>query len=286
MKEELDFTAPVMMFKERVGEHEFIRFTTTRHGGVSTGEYESFNLGAFCGDNPENVEKNRLLLCKELELDNFFLFIPHQVHGDKIFDINDVDFLLGGTEWHQEQLDGYDAIITNVSDLVIGITTADCAPVVFYDPVRKVIAAAHAGWRGTAKEIVCKVVDAMRKNHDCNVKNIKTTIFPTICGDIYKVGPEVIFEMSKTSVDVREYSYLYNNQKGEFFLDLVEANRKMLLNAGILPQNITLLNDCTYTWDADFFSARRQGYNCGRMVSGIVMKDLSLSTDENSFNFE
>lgn len=283
MKDELIFTVPVIKLEEQIGDYEFIRFTTTRHRGTSTGEYASFNLGIFSGDLPENVRKNRNLLCKELRIDESLLFVPRQIHGDKIFDIN-ATFFLEALEGHRKEIDGYDALITDVSGVAIGITTADCTPIVFYDPVRRVTAAAHAGWRGTAQEIVCKVVEAMIKKHQCDVKNIKATIFPCIGKDVYQVGQEVITCMAKTCIDIDDLVEISPYKEEKYYFDLAGANRRMLLYSGLLSENITMLNDCTYTGNENFFSARRQGYDCGRMVSGIIMKDLS-SCNEKDFDF-
>lgn len=288
MKEELDYNAPVMKFTERVGDYEFTRFTTTRHGGISTGEYDSFNLSFTCGDKPGNVKHNRDILSRELgstDGHEYFLYVPTQVHGDRIFDI-DTDYFLNGWETQQEQLDGYDALISTVTDFPIAVTTADCVPVVFYDPVAHVIAVAHAGWRGTAKQIVSKVIASMIENHRCKVINIKATIFPCISRDMYEVGEDVIDAIDETPLELSDVVECCERPSGDvFYLDLATANRNLLLAAGILPENITMLNECTYTWSDDFFSARRQGIGCGRMLSGILMKNLREHEDENNLIF-
>lgn len=271
MKEISESAAAVRQFEEQAGPYAFVRFTTTRYGGVSQDEYASFNLGEFCGDEPECVSENRRLLCNALGVAPDRLFIPHQTHEDKIFDI-DRDFLFEAPLCRSEKLEGYDALITNVPGVALGITTADCAPVVFYDPVRHVIAAAHAGWRGTARQIVTKVAGALVDRYKCNPQHIKATVFPCISGREYEVGEEVVLAMVKAGVKAPDVLDPYRLAQGGFYLDLAEANRRMLLRAGLLPENITLFSECTYTFANRFFSARRQGYACGRMLSGVVMK--------------
>lgn len=270
MPSNLNLTLPVIQFTEQTNVCSFVRFTTTRHGGISTGKYDSFNLGYYGGDNPELVQKNRNILCKQLQIDPDLLFVPHQTHGD-VIKIIDATFLHNNQEYQESELDGVDALITSLPDVGIAITTADCVPVVFHCPQQAIIAAAHAGWRGTAANIAVKVIKKMQTDYSCEPQNIRATIFPCISSTIYEVGKEVIQAIAATGIDFKDVSRP-GNTPGRFFLDLTAVNYRQLLLAGLASQNISLLNDCTYTNNNDLFSARRQGINSGRMLSGIVMK--------------
>lgn len=266
----LNLALPVIQFTGQMNARSFVRFTTTRHGGISTGEYGSFNLGYYGGDNPESVKKNRDILCEKLEINPDLLFVPHQTHGD-VIKIIDTTFLNSNKACQEKELDGVDALITPLSDVGVAVTTADCVPVVFYCPQQAVIAAAHAGWRGTAANIAVKVVRKMNEYYNCQPQDIRATIFPCIGSDIYEVGKEVIQAIAATGIDFNDISRP-GNTSGRFFLDLAAVNYRQLVLAGLTAENISLLNNCTYTCNDDLFSARRQGINSGRLLSGIVMK--------------
>lgn len=266
---------PVVTWKYRTDACEFTCFTTTRHGGRSTGEYASFNLGAFCGDDPEKVASNRVLLCRELGIPPERLFIPRQIHEDKILRI-DAAFLSLPAGIRSETCEqGYDALITDCPGIALGVTTADCTPVVFYDPSNRVIAAAHAGWRGTARGIASRVAAEMVAGYGCSYATLRAFIFPSISARRYQVGSEVAEALEKTGIALEKIARRDPASPNRYYADVAEANRQQLLQAGLPPGNITRHTACTYEQDADFFSARRQGFACGRMVSGIVMNRLS-----------
>ncbi|MCC8172377.1 MAG: peptidoglycan editing factor PgeF [Parabacteroides sp.] len=273
MKEETSGT-PVLTWRHRTDACRFTCFTTTRHGGYSTGEYATFNLGAFCGDDPEKVAFNRAVLCRELGVRPDRLFIPRQIHEDGIFRI-DAAFLHQPAGLQSEILEqGYDALMTDRYGVALGITTADCTPVVFYDFARRAIAAAHAGWRGTARGISVRVTEEMIAAYGCSYATLRAVIFPSISAGCYQVGAEVAEALGKTGIAVEKVARPDPASPGRYFVDVAEANRLQLLQAGLPPGHIATHTACTYGQAADFFSARRQGFACGRMVSGIVMNRL------------
>lgn len=130
-------------------------FSTTRHDGYSTGRYASFNCNPYCGDIPEAVEKNKALLLSLLPDSVRLLAIPHQVHGTEVFQIQN-SFLKQTEEERRLALEGIDALVTNVPGVCLCISTADCIPVLLYDPTHKVIAAVHAGWRALWHDLYAK----------------------------------------------------------------------------------------------------------------------------------
>jgi len=138
-------------------------FSSCRKGGVSSGNYAEFNINTYCGDKEEDIVENRKILVsflnKKLNEDRAInednIILPHQVHGTKVLQI-DQDFIKLPQESRKEQLEGIDALMTNVSGVLIGVSTADCIPVIIYDTKHNAVAVVHAGWRGTKERIVEK----------------------------------------------------------------------------------------------------------------------------------
>jgi polyphenol oxidase len=246
---------------------EIAHFCTSRKGGTSVGNYASWNLSPFSGDDTESFNRNRAILCDKLGIKPENLIIPYQTHGIEVKEI-DVDFLeLSGNEkWNH--LNGVDAIFTNTPQICISITTADCVPLLFFDPVKQVVAAAHAGWRGTCGRIAEKTIAALTDRFDSNPADILVTIGPSISAKVYEVGPEVLNAFELAGFDTKEIAEIRNKA---IFLDLWQANQQALKKAGILTQNIEISGICTYTKHEQFFSARRLGIKSGRLLSGIML---------------
>ncbi len=141
--------------------------TTIQGGGVSKGSYATFNLGFYSGDNPENVHENRYRLESAADVEHGNLFIPYQTHSDKICIIDEAFLSLKDNDRYLK-LNEVDAVITDRKGVCIGVTTADCVPVLVYDPVKNILAAAHAGWKGTVTKIVYKTILAMMAHFGCD----------------------------------------------------------------------------------------------------------------------
>ena len=271
-KSNLDLEQPVLVFRNDYENHSCFRFTTTRHGGVSRGEYASFNLSTHCGDCQENVLRNRHILCEKLDVDDSLLFVPRQVHGDGIVVIDD-SFLSAYDPENGRCLPDCDALVSPLDDVCLGVTTADCVPVVFYCSDPSVVAVSHAGWRGTGKKIVNKVIASMTSIYGCNPENIEVTLFSCISKEVYEVGEEVVQAIKDTGIDMTGVA-LPGKGSGSYYLDLILANRRQLLLSGIPENRIEIIGDCTYSRQDDLFSARRQGIASGRILSGIVKKKI------------
>jgi uncharacterized protein, YfiH family len=241
-------------------------FVTTRHGGVSTGNYDSFNLGFFSGDNPDSVAQNRTILCDAINASPEKLFIPYQTHGDRICVI-DGDFILLNEAQQSLLLNDVDALITNQPDLCIGVTTADCVPVLIYDPIKNVAAVVHAGWRGTVARIAGKTIRLMVEKFGCNPEELVAAIGPSIGPDAFEVGADVADEFLRNGF---AQTILPNNHKPH--IDLWLANKQDLMEAGLQPHRIEIAGICTFTEHDRFFSARRLGVKSGRLVSGIMIR--------------
>lgn len=246
-------------------------FSTLRHEGYSKEAYASFNITHYCGDIEECVMRNRELLCKELDIDARHLIIPQQTHGKNVLDINE-SFLTSTHEKQQEALLDIDAVITQCSQICIGVSTADCVPVLLYDTRQKAIAAIHCGWRGVIHEIICSTITKMQDVYQTEAKDIVAVIAPSISQDAFEVGDDVYHIFSEKGWDMSEIARRYPTPKGtKWHIDLWAACCIQLEQMGVALRNIQVAGICTYQSPERFFSARRDGINSGRIFNGIMM---------------
>lgn len=251
-------------------------FSTTRHGGYSTGHYSAFNINCYCGDDEEHIRKNRELLCTLLGISDSHLVMPHQVHLTKVATIDETFLSLKTTE-RQEALEGVDALMTDMKGLCIGVSTADCIPVLLYDEAHHAVCAIHAGWRGTVKHIVKKAIASMQVAYGTLSQQLKAQIGPGIHLDSFEVGDEVYEAFANEGFEMPAISQLFpspstSHQSPKWHIDLPECNRLQLIAAGVMPQNIMVSPVCTFQQADDYFSARRLGINSGRIFTGIIIK--------------
>ncbi|MDE6179924.1 MAG: peptidoglycan editing factor PgeF [Phocaeicola sp.] len=242
-------------------------FSTTRYGGYSKGNYASFNCNGYCGDELSDVERNRELLCKLLAREGMELVIPHQTHSDRV-EIIDTDYVGGDEQSRMACLEGVDALATDIPGFCLCISTADCIPVLLYDSRNKVVAAVHAGWRGTVARITEKTLWAMSRRYGSQGKDLVACIGPGISEDAFEVGDEVYQAFYDAGFDMRFIA----RKKAKWHIDLWEANRLQLLACGVKPENVEVSGICTYYNNDVFFSARRQGIRSGRILSGIMLR--------------
>lgn len=190
----------------------------------------------------------------------------HQVHSDRIA-VVDSDRLT------REDLEGYDAFVTNVPGIALGARTADCVPVLLFDPENRAIAAVHSGWKGTVLKIAASTLKRMNGLYGTDAHKVRAVIGPCIGPESFQVGSEVAekfaaagFPMDVILADCGER--VPGTMKGGLHIDLWKANRWILEQAGVERDSILLAGVDTYT-DCRFFSARREGAACGRTVNSI-----------------
>ena len=239
-------------------------FSTTRHGGVGEGSYATFNCTHYCGDCPETVQANLEIVKAMLPERPHVLVIPRQTHTTNVRIITDVPA--------EAELHEVDAVVTRQKGFCLCVSTADCVPVLLYDKERQVIAAVHAGWRGTVGRIVEKTLEAMKAHYGTEGRDVIACIGPSISLESFEVGDEVYAAFEEAGFDMSRIARKYE----KWHLDLWEANRMQLLAYGVLPEHIEVAGICTYQHPDDFFSARRLGIKSGRILSGIVMNNLSI----------
>lgn len=257
---------PIELLYHDVGK-QCTAFSTTRSGGVSKGSYSSMNITHYCGDDADAVAQNRILLARTIGIKQENIILPRQTHGVESIAI-DEDFLQLDAEAKQQRLDSVDAIMTNLSGICIGVSTADCIPLLLHDEGKGVVAAIHAGWRGTAADIVSRTIDAMRSRYGTHPEDIRATIAPGISLEAFEVGDEV-YDVFAKLFDADAIARRYN---GRWHIDLWESNRLLLLKNGVKKENIAIAGICTYQNCDRFFSARRLGTASGRIFNGIVKK--------------
>jgi polyphenol oxidase len=241
-------------------------FSTTRIGGCSTNNYSSFNLGFNSGDVPENVTENRIKLCNSLEINPDRLIFPKQTHTATIRTIT-TDFFDLNKEGQKYFLNETDAVITNLKNICVAVKTADCVPVLLFDQRQKVVAAIHAGWRGTAQNIVLKTIHKMAEEFGSDPCDLFAGIGPSISPEVYEVGEEVWNKFAP------EFFHATDPPKScKKLLDLWSANFHQLIIAGVPDNQIEIANICTLSNPNQFFSARRDGLRTGRMATGIMIR--------------
>ncbi|MBQ8655617.1 MAG: peptidoglycan editing factor PgeF [Prevotella sp.] len=281
-----------------------VAFSSTRRGGVSAGLYGEFNINEYCGDAVDAIRQNRLSLCQQLSITPDRLIVPHQVHGTVVCTVSR-DFLTLSAAGRRQQLEGVDAVMTDVPQVCVGVSTADCIPVLLFDADRRAVCAVHAGWRGTVQRIVRRAVEAMQATYSTCPASLRAVIGPGISLDAFEVGEEVYEAFSAAGFDMQRIARRplkpppstlnpppspLHPQPSTFnpppstlnpppstlppkpHIDLWECNRQQLLACGVLAENIHVAGICTYQRCDDFFSARRLGINSGRIYSAVMLR--------------
>jgi YfiH family protein len=257
---------------------------STRSGGVSeTNGEKVLNLGAVEWDTRENVEENKRRFRVAIGASDLTLVSLHQIHSDVVRSFDAAP---------TKQCKG-DASVTNRAGLLLGVRTADCAPVLVVDPKKRVVAAIHAGWRGTLQRIVVKTIGQMQMEFGSRPRDMLAAIGPTIGGCCYEVGTEVasafaakfanaseFFDELRTGDEPNPLQWLNMMPPGHqpppnrVLLDLKKANRFQLLDAGIREENIFLTNLCTSCDVGRLFSYRKEGANSGRLMAVVGTRSL------------
>ena len=247
-------------------------FSSTRQGGYSEGRFGEFNINHYCGDDEEAIRKNREALCQLLHISDDRLLMPHQVHLTEVAVVNEELLLLPAEKQHQA-LEGIDAIMTDRVGVCIGVSTADCIPVLLYDKRHHAVSAIHAGWRGTVQRIVEKSIARMTAVYDTQPSELVAQIGPGIHLDSFEVGDEVYDAFTQAGFDMETISkkYPHSLNPSKWHIDLPECNRQQLVFSGIPAHSIAVSPVCTYQHHDTFFSARRLGIASGRIFTGIII---------------
>jgi YfiH family protein len=273
----------------------------TRHGGYSTSPHSGLNVSVSNDDSLENVLRNRLLALQSLGLETYPCATAWMVHSADVVTLDGEDWDDWKTDWpyRSYMIDDReliwttrprrkaDAIITKRRGVALAMSSADCAPLLFYDPARGVIAIAHAGWRGTARGIGAATINAMREQFGCQPEHIHAGIGPAIGACCYEVTEEVRrlflgenhFETLPTGERYRNlvrdsavFTVAELADRSSLRLDLWETNRNQLLLAGLSPEHIEVANTCTGCHKEHFYSYRAEHGKTGRFPSILALR--------------
>ena len=243
-------------------DNQIMAFSTERGCKDATLPYDGFNITYYTDDAPEHISTcRRMLSMVMLGISNDRLILPRQVHGTEIAEVTE--------ENRTDKFDGIDALITTLPGTCIGVSTADCVPILIYDTRARAIAAAHAGWRGTVARIGRKTIKAMAERYGSRAEDLKIVIGPSIGPDSFEVGDEVYDAFSEANFEMDKIAFKRN---GKWHIDLWQANALDMQHVGVPQQHILIAGICTYQQHERFFSARRLGIKSGRIYTGIMIK--------------
>ena len=235
----------------------------TRAGGISGGIYSGLNVGLGSDDDRDHVLGNRERVCRWFGSDSARLVTPHQIHSNTVFVAEDA---LGA------ERPKADAVVTSVPGLVVGILTADCGPVLLADPHARIVAAAHAGWRGAFDGIIENTVAAMERL-GAERSRIKACLGPSISRRNYEVGPEFVARFTERDTGLQRF-FTRSPNEGHSMFDLPGFTMLRLREAGVEAENLDM---CTYPDEERFFSYRRTTHRAepdyGRQISAISIME-------------
>jgi YfiH family protein len=257
---------PLFQFENLSRISNLAHFITTRIGGVSFPPNNSLNLGLHTNDNADHVLTNRALLAKKTGIGKEQFLYASQVHSGDVKIIDSTAIENGVLSQNPRT----DATITALPGICLMVMVADCVPLLLFDPVKKVSAVIHAGWRGTVHQITTNTIRAMIEHFGCHPADILAGIGPSIGPCCYEVGEDVR-EFVATSFGTTEGYLIQKNPSPKPHFDLWYANHKQLTDCGLQTDNIEISKLCTRCKSDIFFSSRASGGITGRFAAGICI---------------
>lgn len=244
---------------------------TTRLGGVSSGDFATMNLSFTRGDRLEDVMENHRRFAEAVGYQVEELVLTEQVHSTTIRRVGKTD--TGEVFVPQRTIRETDGLVTDEPGVVLMTFFADCVPLLFYDPVNHAVGNAHSGWRGTVNRMGQKMTEKMVEEFGTNPKDLIAVIGPSICQKCYEVSGDVIVEFQKT-FDETHWKKLYEEKaNGHYQLDLWQANRMILEQAGLKPEHICISGVCTNCHPELLFSHRFTKGKRGNLAAVIGLLD-------------
>jgi polyphenol oxidase len=232
-----------------------------RLGGFSSRPFDSLNFSASEGDSQENVSRNLEILCADLDVPTSSVVTMNQVHGDNVGIIDSMP--------QSEPV--ADAMITSLAGVFLGVRTADCAAILILDPINRVSAAIHAGWKGAVLKIAATVIDTMKRSFCSDPAKILAAIGPCVGSCCYEVDEKVLtpFKTSFSNADrfIHRMPQRNGKKSQSYGLDILSANRSVLMEEGVRPEGIFQVGLCTSCNESLFFSHRRDRGKSGRHLA-------------------
>ena len=240
---------------------------STRLGGVSQGIYQSMNLSFTRGDDDAAVQENFRRFCGAIGVSSERVVVSAQEHHTTIYNATAADCGRGVTRPR-----GYtdvDGLLTDEADVVLCTQYADCVPLFFVDPVRRVVGTSHSGWKGTVAQIGAVTVERMCRDYGCRREDIRAAIGPSIGPCCFEVDMPVYEAFCKMPVFDEACVRVRPGEK--FDIDLWEVNRRILREAGVREEHITVTDVCTKCHPDVFWSHRVTGTERGSLAGCIAM---------------
>lgn len=280
---------------------ELMHGSFTRSGGYSLPPFQGVNVSVGSGDERETVLRNRLLALRSLGVGMNPCATAWMIHSADVLTLDDEEWVDWRDDWPHRSydVDGYeliwttrprrkaDAVITRKRGVTLAMSSADCVPIMLYDPIREAIGLAHAGWRGTARGIAATIVDAMREQFGCQPEHLYAGVGPSIGACCYEVSENVRglfrgdlqFDEMPTDARYRNlvresavFSVRELSARASLRLDLWQTNRNQLLMAGLLPNHIEVAEICTSCERERFYSYRAEHGTTGRFPSLLALR--------------
>lgn len=268
--EEIREKVPVIRYKSFAQYPDVIHGFSTRLGGVSKEHLYSMNLSFSRGDERDNVVTNHKLFGKAVGYNPEKLVFSDQVHDTKIYIVDENDIGKGFSR--ESDIKEIDGLVTNVRDIPLITFYADCVPLFFYDKVRKVVGLAHSGWKGTVNNIAYQMIQVMNKKYGSKPEDIVVAIGPSICMDCYEVSYDVAEQFEKKYKNTEIDHILLSKGEGKYQLDLHQACKYNLINAGVLAENISMPDACTCCNPDVLYSHRASKGMRGNLAAVIMLK--------------
>lgn len=244
---------------------------STRLGGVSEGCYSSLNLSFTRGDREEAVRENFRRMGNALGVRCEDMVFTQQTHTTNVRVVTDQDRGMGIVR--PRSYADVDGLVTNVPGICLVTFFADCVPLYFLDPVKKVISLSHSGWRGTVGKIGRRTVELMQEQYGCSPADILAAVGPSICQDCYEVSEDVIVQFREHFAEKDWPELFYKKENGKYQLDLWKANELVFLEAGIHKEHIAVTNLCTHCNSDILYSHRTTGDKRGNLCAFLALKE-------------
>ena len=243
---------------------------STKLGGVSKGYYSSMNLSFTRGDNEGDVRENFKRMADAIGVRSEDMVFTHQTHTTNVRIVTKDDRGNGITR--ERNFFDTDGLVTNEEGVCLVTFFADCVPLYFVDPVKKVIGLSHSGWRGTVGKIGLETVRVMKDKFGCDPKDILAAVGPSICQKCYEVSEDVIIKFKENFHKKYWDSLFYRKDNGKYQLNLWKANEIIFLEAGITKEHMAVTNVCTHCNSDIFYSHRTTGDKRGNMCAFLELK--------------
>lgn len=241
---------------------------SSRLGGFSRPPYESLNLGLTSGDSLMDVRQNRMLFATTLGIAPERVVCGKQVHSTNIARVTKSDMSKGFLDV-RTSLPETDGLVTDIRGIALMTLYADCVPVLFFEPKKRVIAVCHCGWRGTVGKLASKMAHVMEDEYECSLSELCVAVGPSISKAAYEVDTPVLDQFRNAFTFSDKLITMTDDSHG--MLDLWEANRLQLLEAGLKEDNVEVSGLCTVQYKKSFFSHRGDGGKTGRNGAMIMM---------------